>query len=79
MSVIFLNVFGHTLASFANQRRPEMKILIKALARSRDCQWQVQIDQQAVNFRSEAEAKAFVDKLQSRLQAPHTLPERLVG
>ncbi|MEB0205534.1 hypothetical protein [Pseudomonas sp. CCC3.1] len=56
-----------------------MKILIKALARSRDCQWQVQIDQQAVNFRSEAEAKAFVDKLQSRLQAPHTLPERLVG
>ena len=56
-----------------------MKILIRALARSRDCKWQVQIDQQAVNFRSEAEARAFVDKLQSRLHAPHRLPERLAG
>ena len=54
-----------------------MKILIKALARSRDCQWQVQLDQQAVNFRSEAEARAFVDKLQARIQAPHRLPEQL--
>jgi hypothetical protein len=56
-----------------------MKILIKALARSRNCQWQVQIDQQTVNFRSESEARAFVDTLQSRLQAPHILPERLAG
>ena len=79
MSVIFLNVFGHTLATFANQRRPEMKILIKALARSRDCQWQVQIDQQAINFRSESEARAFVDTLRTRLQAPHRLPEQMAG
>ena len=79
MSVILVKVFGHTLATFANQRRPEMKILIKALARSRNCQWQVQIDQQTVNFRSESEARAFVDTLQSRLQAPHILPERLAG
>lgn len=56
-----------------------MKILIKALARSREGQWQVQLDQQAVNFRSESEARAFVDKLQSRLQAPHQLPERMAG
>ncbi|WP_410016985.1 hypothetical protein [Pseudomonas sp. 7P_10.2_Bac1] len=54
-----------------------MKILIKALAKSPDCQWQVQIDQQAVNFRTKAEAKAFVDTLQTRLRAPHTLPKRL--
>jgi hypothetical protein len=79
MSVIFLSVIGHTLASFANLRRPEMKILIKALARSRDCQWQVQIDQQAINFRSESEARAFVDTLRTRLQAPHRLPERTAG
>ena len=79
MSVIFLSVIGHTLASFANLRRPEMKILIKALARSRDCQWQVQIDQQAINFRSESEARAFVDTLCTRLQAPHRLPERMAG
>lgn len=52
-----------------------MKILIKALAKSPDCQWQVQIDQQAVTFRTKAEAKAFVDTLKSRLQAPHKLPE----
>lgn len=56
-----------------------MKILIKALARSRDCQWQVQLDQQAVNFRSEPEARAFVDTLRTRLQAPHKLPDRLAG
>ena len=54
-----------------------MKILIKALAKSRDCQWQVQIDRQAVNFRNESEARAFVDKLQARIQAPHRLPEQL--
>ena len=79
MSVIFLSVSGQTLASFANLRRPEMKILIKALARSRDCQWQVRIDQQAINFRSESEARAFVDTLRTRLQAPHRLPERMAG
>ena len=56
-----------------------MKILIKALARSHKGQWQVQLDQQAVNFRSESEARAFVNTLQSRLQAPHYLPERLAG
>ena len=56
-----------------------MKILMKALAKSRDGRWQVQLDQQAVNFRSEAEARAFVDKLQARLQAPHSLPERLAS
>ena len=56
-----------------------MKILIKALAKSPDCQWQVQLDQQAVNFRSESEARAFVDTLRTRLQAPHKLPDRLAG
>ena len=56
-----------------------MKILIKALAKSRDARWLVQLDQQAVTFRSEAEARAFVDKLQARLQAPHRLPDLLVS
>ena len=51
-----------------------MKILITALARSQDCQWQVQLDRQAVNFRSEAEARAFVATLEARLRAPHVLP-----
>lgn len=56
-----------------------MKILMKALAKTHKSRWQVQLDQQAVTFRSEAEARAFVEKLQARLQAPHRLPERLVS
>ncbi|WP_173859962.1 MULTISPECIES: hypothetical protein [Pseudomonas] len=50
-----------------------MKILIKELAKS---QWQVRLDNHAVNFRSEAEARAFTSTLEARLQAPHQLPQR---
>ena len=77
--VMFFASYGLKLASIANLWRPEMNIQIKALATSRNCQWQVQIDQQSVNFRSESEARAFVDKLRTRLQAPHRLPERIAG
>ncbi|SEN61582.1 hypothetical protein SAMN04487857_12614 [Pseudomonas sp. ok272] len=51
-----------------------MKILIKELAKSH--QWQVRLDNHAVNFRSEAEARAFTSTLEARLHAPHSLPER---
>ena len=47
-----------------------MKILIKEVARS---QWQVRLDQHAVTFRSEAEARAFTRTLE-RLLAPHQIP-----
>ena len=40
-----------------------MKILIKELAKS---QWQVRLDQHAVTFRSEAEARAFTNTLEAR-------------
>ncbi|MGH8388046.1 MAG: hypothetical protein ACRESJ_21620 [Pseudomonas sp.] len=57
-----------------------MKILIKELAKS---QWQVQLDQQAVTFRSEAEARTFTRTLEARIQAPHQIPivqaQRAVG
>ncbi|UUQ66954.1 hypothetical protein NLK61_10055 [Pseudomonas fuscovaginae UPB0736] len=57
-----------------------MKILVKALAKSRGNQWQVRLDQHAITFRSEAEARAFASTLQARLQAPHAFPEqRAVG
>ena len=49
-----------------------MKILIKELAKSR---WQVRLDEQTVNFRSEAEARAFTTTLEPRIHAPHSLPE----
>ncbi|AZC22409.1 MULTISPECIES: hypothetical protein [Pseudomonas] len=58
-----------------------MKILIKELATPQGSQWQVRLDQHAVAFRSEAEARAFAQTLQARLQAPHSIPQpqRAVG
>jgi len=57
-----------------------MKILLKELAKS---QWQVRLDQHAVTFRSEAEARAFLRTLEARIQAPHAIPlhypQRAVG
>ena len=50
-----------------------MKILIKEMAKTR---WQVRLDEQTVNFRSEAEARAFTTTLETRIHAPHYLPER---
>ncbi|AGL82522.1 hypothetical protein ABH911_002702 [Pseudomonas protegens] len=52
-----------------------MKILIKELAHPQGSQWQVRLDQHVVTFRSEAEARAFTQTLQSRLQAPHPIPQ----
>ncbi|KAF1030714.1 MAG: hypothetical protein GAK37_01155 [Pseudomonas sp.] len=52
-----------------------MKILIKALAKSHGNKWQVRLDHNAFTFRSEAEARAFANTLQTRLQAPHPFPE----
>ncbi|WP_248742993.1 MULTISPECIES: hypothetical protein [unclassified Pseudomonas] len=49
-----------------------MKILIKEVAKS---QWQVRLDQHAVTFRSEAEARAFTRTLEARLHAPHQIPD----
>lgn len=51
-----------------------MKILIKALAKSPGKLWQVRLDGEAITFRSEAEARAFVDTLQARIQAPTVSP-----
>ncbi|AIL63823.1 MULTISPECIES: hypothetical protein [Pseudomonas] len=50
-----------------------MIIQVSASAQKPGCPWQVRLDQQVVNFRSEAEARAFVNTLQARLQAPHPL------
>jgi len=52
-----------------------MPILLTALARSACSKWQVRLDQNAFTFRSEAEARAFADTLQTRIQAPHRFPE----
>ena len=50
-----------------------MKIVVSASSRNPDCPWQVRLDQHVVSFRSEAEARAFVATLETRLRAPHPL------
>lgn len=50
-----------------------MKIVISASNLNPDCPWQVRLDQHVVGFRSEAQARAFVAVLETRLNAPHTL------
>ncbi|CAM4108318.1 hypothetical protein CCOS865_04981 [Pseudomonas reidholzensis] len=49
-----------------------MKIVVSTSSRHPNCPWQVRLDQHVVSFRSEAEARAFVATLESRLQAPHS-------
>ncbi|MBA4728260.1 MAG: hypothetical protein H2073_19960 [Pseudomonas sp.] len=51
-----------------------MNILVRRLTPYPDTAWQVCLDRQRVTFRSEAEARAFVETLQRRLKAPHRLP-----
>ncbi|MEB0043217.1 MULTISPECIES: hypothetical protein [unclassified Pseudomonas] len=52
-----------------------MKVLVSESTRSQEGnRWQVRLDQHVVSFRSEAQARAFVSTLESRLQAPHTFP-----
>jgi hypothetical protein len=51
-----------------------MKIQIRSTSTPRGQDWQVCLDRQIVNFRSENEARAFVATLENRLQAPHHLP-----
>ncbi|MBA1248440.1 hypothetical protein [Pseudomonas luteola] len=54
-----------------------MKIEVRPLTRSPQSSWQVRLDDQAITFRTEDEARTYVDKLNARLKAPHKLPESL--
>ena len=51
-----------------------MQIHIRPITTLQGHRWQVCLDQHGVSFRSEAEARAFVDTLLNSLQAPHGLP-----
>jgi len=51
-----------------------MMIVLTELKREHGSHWQVRLDQHVVTFRSEAEAKSFIQTLESRLAAPHRLP-----
>ncbi|MGY4533002.1 hypothetical protein ACVW0Y_002132 [Pseudomonas sp. TE3786] len=52
-----------------------MKILVRTLSTPQGPLWQVRMDQHAVSFRSEAQAREFVTTLEARLKAPHHLPQ----
>ncbi|PJI47467.1 MAG: hypothetical protein CTR55_19465 [Pseudomonas sp.] len=54
-----------------------MNILVRPSSTRKDQPWEVCLDQQAVRFRSELEARSFVATLEARLRAPHQLPERV--
>jgi len=54
-----------------------MKIDIENTSGETGCK--VRLDSHEVRFTSEAQAKAFVQRLQARLQAPHPLPQRPRG
>lgn len=51
-----------------------MNILIRPPSMAKGSSWQVRMNQHAVNFRSEGEARSFVATLEARLRAPHVLP-----
>ncbi|WP_375741230.1 hypothetical protein [Pseudomonas boanensis] len=51
-----------------------MKILVRPTPTPQGTVWQVCLDQHAVSFRNEAEARQFVSVLEARLKAPHVLP-----
>ncbi|GEM_PF-571892 len=51
-----------------------MDIQVRPLSSIEGDAWEVLMDRNKVKFRSESEARAFVQRLQSRLAAPHYLP-----
>ena len=53
-----------------------MKILVRPSSSSKGKCWQVCLDQLAVDFRNEQEARLFVSTLENRLRAPHDLPRQ---
>lgn len=53
-----------------------MNILVRPSTTNKNQPWEVCLDQQAVRFRSEVEARSFVATLEARLNAPHKLPDQ---
>lgn len=51
-----------------------MDIQVRPLTPLEGSLWEVRMDRRKVTFRSESEARAFVQTLQARLAAPHALP-----
>ncbi|WP_437420398.1 hypothetical protein [Stutzerimonas chloritidismutans] len=52
-----------------------MNIQVRPLSPREGSVWEVCMGQRKVTFRSESEARAFVQTLEARLAAPHVLPE----
>jgi hypothetical protein len=56
-----------------------MDIQVLPLTSCKGGTWEVRLDRNKVPFRSEADARAFVETLKARLAAPHQLPAVAIG
>lgn len=52
-----------------------MDIQVRPLTSFEGSHWEVRMGRNKVSFRNESEARGFAEKLQTRLAAPHELPE----
>jgi hypothetical protein len=76
-SVIFVSVFGFILAAFATillREEVSNEDPDKSVSKIPGHKWQVRLNKDAFTFRTEAEARAFAETLQARIQAPHRFP-----
>ena len=54
-----------------------MKIDVKEVLKNNKAVWQVTLNDRPLHFHSQAEAEAFAERLATRIEAPHALPEHL--
>ncbi|MFB8831925.1 hypothetical protein ACE0DR_27635 [Azotobacter sp. CWF10] len=52
-----------------------MKIDVKEVVKNNETVWQVKLNDRPLHFRCQAEAEAFAERLATRIEAPHALPE----
>jgi|GEM_PF-2627128 len=74
-------VFGDWIRTLILSRPPrssphveELPVTVKIEKSLRGTEWLVKLNNYQVTFSSAEQAKAFVDKLKSRIEAPHVLP-----
>jgi|GEM_PF-1254645 len=52
-----------------------MNIDVKEVVINNETVWQVKLNDRPLHFRCQAEAEAFAERLATRIEAPHALPE----
>jgi hypothetical protein len=52
-----------------------MNIDVKEVIKNNETVWQVKLNDRPLHFRCQAEGEAFAERLATRIEAPHALPE----